>query len=146
MARVCTPHPAEQAQPDEIIYEGCVERERAKKWEGRKPVQGSAEGQGRPLPCCTGHSSGAVFKQIHPGKVEGKVGTTLRALGPTCPKQHGQHGGAQAEEAPTGKRESSDFRNAPAVGDEQRRCLCAPAPAVTAFCEESPNLYHVQCK
>lgn len=28
----------------------------------------------------------------------------------------------------------------------QRRCLCAPAPAVTTFCEESPNLYRVQCK
>lgn len=31
MARVCTLHPAKQAQPDEIICEGCVERERAKK-------------------------------------------------------------------------------------------------------------------
>lgn len=79
---------------DEIICEGCVERGGAKKREGRKPVQGSAEGQGRPLPYCTGHSSGAVFKQIHPGKVERKVDTTLIALGPTCPKQHEQHGGS----------------------------------------------------
>lgn len=28
----------------------------------------------------------------------------------------------------------------------QRRCPCSPACSVTAFCEESPNFYRVQCK
>lgn len=73
---------------DEIICEGCGGG--AKKRKGRKPIEGSAEGSA----ILHWSQFWSVFKQIHPGKVERKVDTTLIALGPTCPKQHGQHGGS----------------------------------------------------
>lgn len=92
-------------------------KKKKKKGVGETSAQGSfEEGQGRPQPYCTGPSSAAVGVQADPSWKSGYHAHSTRPHMPHATGKTWQD--PQAEVAPTGKRESPDFRNAPAEGDE----------------------------